>query len=104
VLAGVILHLVVPFRWPNGRSLALFCQLFNSYTVAIYSISTATRLSYKILMKKAKLEKREAAMHVRVRPSVKATAERLAQEDDRSLAHWLERLIEAEAARQDGKK
>jgi predicted HicB family RNase H-like nuclease len=55
-------------------------------------------------MKKPKLEKREAAMHVRVRPSVKATAERLAQEDDRSLAHWLERMIEAEAARQDGKK
>lgn len=27
----------------------------------------------------------------------------LAQEDGRSLAHWLERLIEAEAARLDGK-
>jgi hypothetical protein len=36
--------------------------------------------------------------------SVKATAERLAQEDGRSLANWLERMIEAEAARQDGKK
>jgi hypothetical protein len=48
-------------------------------------------------MKKPKLEKR-------VRPSVKATVERLAQEDDRSLAHWLERLIEAEGARQDRKK
>jgi predicted HicB family RNase H-like nuclease len=47
-----------------------------------------------------------AAMHVRVRPSVKAAAVRLAQEDGRSLAHWLERLIEAEAeaARLDGKK
>jgi hypothetical protein len=29
---------------------------------------------------------------------------RLAQEDGRSLANWLERLIEAEAARHDGKK
>jgi hypothetical protein len=29
---------------------------------------------------------------------------RLAQEDNRSLAKWLERLIEAEAARLDGKK
>jgi predicted HicB family RNase H-like nuclease len=55
-------------------------------------------------MKKPKLETREAAMHVRVRPSVKATAERLAQQDGRSLANWLERLIEAEAARLDGKK
>jgi predicted HicB family RNase H-like nuclease len=45
-----------------------------------------------------------AAMHVRVRPSVKAAAVRLAQEDNRSLANWLERLIEAEAARLDGKK
>lgn len=45
-----------------------------------------------------------AAMHVRVRPSVKAVAVRLAQEDGRSLANWLERLIEAEAARLDGKK
>ena len=55
-------------------------------------------------MKKAKTEKRETPMHVRVRPSVKATAERLAQADGRSLANWLERMIEAEAARQDGKK
>ena len=43
-------------------------------------------------------------MHVRVRSSVKAAAERLAKEDGRSLANWLERLIEAEAARHDGKK
>jgi predicted HicB family RNase H-like nuclease len=44
------------------------------------------------------------AMHVRVGPAVKATAVRLAQEDGRSLANWLERLIEAEAARLDNKK
>jgi predicted HicB family RNase H-like nuclease len=55
-------------------------------------------------MKKPKLEKREIAMNVRVKPSVKAAAERLAQEDGRSLANWLERLIEAEVARNDGKK
>ena len=55
-------------------------------------------------MKKPKLERREIAMNVRVRPSIKAAAERLAQEDGRSLANWLERMIEAEAARQDGKK
>ena len=55
-------------------------------------------------MKKPKLEKREIAMNVRVKPSVNAAAERLAQEDGRSLANWLERLIEAEVARHDGKK
>jgi predicted HicB family RNase H-like nuclease len=43
-------------------------------------------------------------MILRVRESVKATAERLAKADARSLANWLERLIEAEAARQDAKK
>jgi predicted HicB family RNase H-like nuclease len=45
-----------------------------------------------------------ATLHVRVGPAVKATAVRLAQEDDRSLANWLERLIEAEAARLENKK
>jgi predicted HicB family RNase H-like nuclease len=55
-------------------------------------------------MKKPKQEKRETPMNIRVRPSIKAAAERLAQEDGRSLANWLERLIETEAARHDGKK
>jgi hypothetical protein len=45
-----------------------------------------------------------AAMHVRVRPSVKAAAVRMAQEDKCSMAEWLEWLIEAEAVRLDGKK
>ena len=43
-------------------------------------------------------------MRVRVRPSVKAAAVRMAQEDRCSMAEWLEWLIEAEAARLDGKK
>ncbi len=45
-----------------------------------------------------------APLHVRVRPSIKAAAVRMAQEDNRSMAEWLERLIEAEAARLEGKK
>lgn|GEM_PF-5051482 len=45
-----------------------------------------------------------AAMRVRVRPSVKAAAVRMAQEDNLSMAEWLEWLIEAEKARLDGKK
>jgi predicted HicB family RNase H-like nuclease len=54
---------------------------------------------------KAKSKKQTmAAMHVRVRPSVKAAAVRMAQEDKCSMAEWLEWLIEAEAARLDGKK
>jgi predicted HicB family RNase H-like nuclease len=45
-----------------------------------------------------------AAIHVRLKPSVKAAAVRMAQEDKCSMAEWLEWLIEAEAARLDGKK
>jgi predicted HicB family RNase H-like nuclease len=45
-----------------------------------------------------------AALHMRVRPSVKAMAVRMAQEDKCSMAEWLEWLIEAEAARLDGRK
>jgi predicted HicB family RNase H-like nuclease len=48
-------------------------------------------------MKKPKSERRETAMHVRVRSSVKTAAARLAKEEGRSLANWLERLIEAES-------
>jgi hypothetical protein len=45
-----------------------------------------------------------AAMHVRVRPSIKAAAVRMAEEDKCSMAEWLEWLIEAEAARLGGRK
>lgn len=45
-----------------------------------------------------------AALHVRVKPSIKAAAVRMAREDNRSLANWLEWLIEAEAARLNGRK
>jgi predicted HicB family RNase H-like nuclease len=45
-----------------------------------------------------------APLRVRVRPSIKAAAARMAQEDNLSLARWLEWLIEAEAARLEGKK
>ena len=45
-----------------------------------------------------------AALRLRVRPSIKAAAVRMAQEDNLSMARWLEWLIEAEAARLKGKK
>jgi predicted HicB family RNase H-like nuclease len=44
------------------------------------------------------------ALRVRVRPSVKAAAVRMAKEHERSLAQWLEWLIEAEAKRAGYKK
>jgi predicted HicB family RNase H-like nuclease len=55
-------------------------------------------------LKKSKPKARTAAIRVRMKPSVKAMAEQLAQKDARSLADWLERLIAAEAARRGGKK
>jgi predicted HicB family RNase H-like nuclease len=48
-------------------------------------------------MKKPKPKARTAAIRARMKPSVKAMAEQLAQKDARSLADWLERLIAAEA-------
>jgi hypothetical protein len=55
-------------------------------------------------MKKPKPKARKAAIRVRMKPSVKAMAEQLAQKDARSLADWLERLIAAERARRAGKR
>jgi predicted HicB family RNase H-like nuclease len=54
-------------------------------------------------MKNPKPKVRTVAIRVRVKPSVKAMAEQLAQKDAGSLADWLERLIAAEAVRR-GKK
>ena len=50
-------------------------------------------------MKEPKPKTRKVAIRARMKPSVKAMAEQLAQKDARSLADWLERLIAAEAAR-----
>jgi predicted HicB family RNase H-like nuclease len=44
-------------------------------------------------------ELKSATLNLRIRPSVKELAERCAKADDRSVANWLERLIEADAAR-----
>jgi hypothetical protein len=54
--------------------------------------------------KKLKPKERKVAIRVRVKPSVKAMAERLAQNNARSMADWLERLIAAEAARRARRK
>jgi hypothetical protein len=50
-------------------------------------------------MKKPKPKERKVAIRVRLKPSVQAMAERLAQRDAGSMADWLERLIAAEKAR-----
>jgi hypothetical protein len=50
-------------------------------------------------MRKPDPELRTAALHAKVRPSVKSLAETMAQEDRRSLAQWLELMIEAESER-----
>jgi predicted HicB family RNase H-like nuclease len=49
-------------------------------------------------------ELKSAPLHAKVRPSVKAMAETMAADDRRSLAQWLEIMIEEEAARRAGKK
>jgi predicted HicB family RNase H-like nuclease len=54
-------------------------------------------------MKKPKPKARKVAIRVRIKPSVKAMAKRLAQKEGRSISDWLERLIAAEKARRAGK-
>jgi predicted HicB family RNase H-like nuclease len=51
-------------------------------------------------------EQKTAVLSVRIKPSVKTMVERLADADGRSLASYVERLIEAanEAERPTGKK
>jgi predicted HicB family RNase H-like nuclease len=44
-------------------------------------------------------ELKVAVLNVRVRPSVKAMAERCADQDRRSIAQYIELLIEADATR-----
>ena len=48
-------------------------------------------------------EQKTSMLSVRVRPSIKALIERFAEADRRSLAQWLELLVEAEAARRSKK-
>jgi predicted HicB family RNase H-like nuclease len=50
-------------------------------------------------MKKPKPELRTAALHVKVKPSVKSAADEMAADDRRSIADWVSLLIEAEAER-----
>jgi uncharacterized protein (DUF1778 family) len=50
-------------------------------------------------------EAKTAVLNVRVKPSIKAMVERLADADGRSLANYVERLIEAaDEAAQKGQK
>jgi hypothetical protein len=42
-------------------------------------------------------------MNLRIRPSIKAKAEGIARQDERSLAQTIERLIDAEATRRASK-
>ena len=47
----------------------------------------------------ASRELRTAALHVKVKPSVKAAADAMAADDRRSVADWISLLIEAEHER-----
>lgn len=55
-------------------------------------------------MKKPKPKERRVAIRLRVKPSVKAMAERLAQKEARSMGDWLEGLIARERARRAAKR
>ncbi|MEA2899876.1 MAG: hypothetical protein QOJ84_5491 [Bradyrhizobium sp.] len=54
-------------------------------------------------MKKPESEIRSAPLHTKIRPRFKKMAEKMASEDDRSLAQWLEKMIQAEHERRAAK-
>ena len=46
-------------------------------------------------------EIRSASLHAKIRPRFKKWADAMAREDDRSLARWLEKMIQAEQERRE---
>ena len=54
-------------------------------------------------MKKPESEIRSASLHAKIRPRFKKMAEKMASEDDRSLAQWLEKMIQVEHERRAAK-
>jgi predicted HicB family RNase H-like nuclease len=54
-------------------------------------------------MKKPESEMRSASIHAKIRPRFKKWADAMARDDDRSLAQWLEKMIQAEHERREGK-
>jgi hypothetical protein len=55
-------------------------------------------------MKKPKSEIRSASLHAKIRPRFKKMAEKMASDDGRSLAGWLEKMIRAEHERRPAKQ
>jgi hypothetical protein len=54
-------------------------------------------------MKKPESEIRSASLHAKIRPRFKKWADTMARDDDRSLARWIEKMIEAEHERRETK-
>jgi predicted HicB family RNase H-like nuclease len=57
----------------------------------------------EIRMKKPKSEIRSASLNAKIRPRFKKMAEKMASDDGRSLAGWLEKMIRAEHERRAAK-
>jgi hypothetical protein len=55
------------------------------------------------MKKKPESEMRSAAIGAKIRPRFKKWADEMARDDDHSLAHWLEKMIQAEHERREAK-
>jgi hypothetical protein len=55
------------------------------------------------MKKKPESEMRSAAIGAKIRPRFKKWADEMARDDDSSLAHWLEKMIQAEHERREAK-
>jgi hypothetical protein len=56
---------------------------------------------FRLLMRKPEADKRTAALHVKIRPAIKRLADQMVADDRRSLAQFLEILLEQEAERRE---
>ena len=54
-------------------------------------------------MKKPKSEIRSASLNAKIKPRFKKMAEKMARDDGRSLAGWLEKMIQGEHERRAAK-
>jgi predicted HicB family RNase H-like nuclease len=55
------------------------------------------------MVKKPESEMRSVVIHVKVRPRFKKWADAMARDDDHSLAHWIEKMIQTEHERREAK-
>lgn len=90
----------------SGANLGKLWELLHDVhkTNVSHRIHIVSQLVFKVNQRRTvPKEKKDADLHLRIRPSVKKLAEQMAEDDDRSLSSMVERVI-VEAAKKRGLK